>query len=504
MAAGAAQRPNIIVIIAESMDGRKMGCMGHAPLRDATPHMDSLAADGVLFRNAYTTCPVCNPARASMWSGKYPSAYDCWNNHEGLRDGVPTFRDVFDRAGYQTAAIGPLDYTHGKHSIRDQAGSWTRAARIMRPASRTPLPQVVADGSCNQRDWQRTEQAVAWMRQAAAAPEPFMLYLTTGLVHPAFVADHEHMARIDADAIEIPPTLGGVTPDMHPVEQHIRVTKNCDKRFSETLVRRIRHVYFAMIAALDDMVGRVLEELDELGLSDTTYVVFSSDHGEMAGEQNQILKRHMAEPSSRIPLIVRGPGVRQGAAVDTPVSLVDLYPTLLDMAGIDFAEFANRPAYPDCLDGESLLPQLTENTPRRRDWAFCEYQGDRCCTGAFMLRRGRWKYINYVGYAPQLFDVEADPWETRDVADDRPDVVAELDSVLQDHFDCDAIDARAKRYDRDSFKAWREKALAAGNYEETMAHVYSGFDRQSIEDIMPWTEADEARIEAWLQQGGMR
>lgn len=490
--------PNIVIINAESMDGRKMGCMGHAPLRNASPHMDSLATDGVLFTNAYSNYPVCNPSRASMWTGKYPNYYDCWNNHEGLREGVPIFRDVFDQAGYQTAAIGPLDYAYGMHSIRDRVGSWTRAACIHRPTSRTPLPQIVENGKCDQRDWQLTERAVEWMREASGNKKPFMLYLTTGLVHPAFVADHEHMARVDADKIKIPPTLGPVENVTHPVDRYIRITKNCDKRFSEAMVREIRHIYFAMIAALDDMVGRVLQEIDNLGLRDSTYVIFTSDHGEMAGEQNQILKRTMAEPSAHIPMIVRGPGVRQGKTFETPVALVDLCPTLMDMAGIDYAKFAELPAYPETLDGESLLPQLTDSAPRQRDWAFSEYNGDRCCTGAFMLRQGKWKYIKYMGYAAQLFDLQADPWEAHDVASEEPAVVARMDNILETNFDCAGIDARAKTYDRESFAPWRAEQKAAGTYEGTMAHVYSGFDRQCIENILPWRDEDEERIEDWL------
>ena len=168
------------------MDGRKMGCMGHPAMQRATPHLDRLACEGVLFANAYTNSPVCNPSRASMWSGKYPHYYDCWNNYEGLRDHMPTWQNAFESAGYQTSTIGPIDYGHGKHSIRDRIGSWTRAANIRRPISRTPLPQVVADGKANGRDWDRTYQAMEHLRRCAATDRPFWLYLTTGLVHPAF------------------------------------------------------------------------------------------------------------------------------------------------------------------------------------------------------------------------------------------------------------------------------------------------------------------------------
>ncbi len=492
-----AERPNILFIHAESMDGRKMGCMGHAA--GVTPNLDALADRGVLFTNAYSPCPVCNPSRAAMWSGKWPHVNENWNNHNGLREGVPIFRDTFDRAGYLTGAIGPLDYAWGMHSIRDQVGSWTRTADIQRPSCRTPLPRIDNDDPWG-ADRRRTRQAIDFMRDASGGPRPFMLYLTTGLVHPAFIAGQRYMDMIDPDAIEIPPTLGPLEATEHPVMRSMRVTKNCVNEFPEWLVRQMRQMYFAMITTLDEMLGQLFGALDDLGLRESTYVIFSSDHGEMAGEHNQVLKRNMHEPSIHVPLIVAGPDARRDEHVDTPVSLVDLYPTLLDMARADYADFAHHPGYPETLDGESLMPQLAADAPRRRDWAFAEYHGDRCNTGTFMLRRGQWKYVKYMYSEAQLFDLANDPWEAENLASARPEVVAELDGVLEGHFDCAGIDAAARAYDRESFLRWREGALASGTYERDMAHVYSGFDRQSIEEMRPWTAADEAVIERWLAE----
>ncbi len=492
-----AERPNIIHIHAESMDGRKMGCMGDAA--GVTPNLDALAEHGVLFTNAYSPCPVCNPSRAAMWSGKWPHVNENWNNHNGLREGVPVSRDTLDRAGYRTELIGPLDYRWGMHSIRDQVGSWTRTADIQRPSCRTPLPRVDNNDPWA-ADRRRTARAIDFMRAAAGDARPFMLYLTTGLVHPPFVADQRAMDMIDPDRIAIPPSLGPLESTEHPVMRSMRITKNCHHEFPEWLVREMRHMYYAMIATLDEMVGQLLAALDELGLRDRTCVIFSSDHGEMAGEHNQVLKRNMYEPSIHVPLIVAGPDVRAGAVIETPVSLVDLYPTFMDMAGIDYADHAHHPGYPPTLDGESLMPQLYGDAPRERDWAFAEYHGDRCNTGTFMLRRGRWKYVKYMYSEPQLFDLEDDPWEINNLAAARPAVVAELDGLLEASFDCAGIDAAARAYDRESFLRWRAEALAAGTYERDMALVYSGFDRQSIEELRPWAAEDEARIQAWLAQ----
>lgn len=492
-------RPNIVFIHAESMDGRKMGCMGHPAMQSATPHLDSLAENGTMFRNAYSTCPVCNPSRASMWSGKYPHHYDCWNNHEGLNEDVPTFQDALKRAGYRTAALGPLDYEWGKHSIRDRVGSWTRSACIERPICRTPLPKIMEGTERpHAHDWRIAMDGLDFLEKARKDENPFMLYLTTGLVHPAFNVHRRYMARIREEQIQIPPTLGGMDVHDHPVDRYMRITKNCTNHFPADIVHQMRHIYFAMIAELDEIVGRILRALDELGLADSTYIIFSSDHGEMAGEQNQVLKRTMYEPSTHEPLIIAGPDVRKGKDVHAPVSLIDLYPTLLDMARTDYASCAQHPPFPDTLDGESLMPQLTGESERERDWAFAEYNGDRCCTGSYMLRKGRWKYIKHVGYRPQLFDIEKDPWETENRAESNPNVVEDLDALMTDHFDCEKIDARAKEYDRRSFREWRRRARSEGSYKQTMAHVYSGYNQQSIEEMVRWRKKDEAQINDWL------
>ena len=266
---------NIVFIHAESMDGRKMGCMGHPALKDATPNLDRLAAEGVLFANAYSNCPVCNPSRASMWTGKYPHYRDCWNNHEGLRDGVQTYRDALEWSGYRTQAIGPIDYAHGKHSIRDRIGSWTRSAMIERPTVRTPLPQVVGPGQAHGSDWQHTWDAIREIEAAAREKRPFCTYLTTGLVHPPFMAEQRHLDRIEAQAIDVPP-LFGLEQTEHPAVRYQRVAKTALRAFSPMLVRHMRHVYFAMIAALDEMVGRVVQQIDDLGLRDSTHIIFSA------------------------------------------------------------------------------------------------------------------------------------------------------------------------------------------------------------------------------------
>ena len=134
---------NILFIQCDSMDGRVMGCMGHPAMGRATPHLDALARRGALFRNAYTNNPICCPARAVMWSGRYTHHCEAWNNHKGLEEGDETFRTQLDAAGYVTETSGKEDYLSGGHTVRARVSAWTRSAGIDRPSYRMGPPVVL-------------------------------------------------------------------------------------------------------------------------------------------------------------------------------------------------------------------------------------------------------------------------------------------------------------------------------------------------------------------------
>ena len=210
----------------------------------------------------------------------------------------------------------------------------------------------------------------------------------------------------------------------------------------------------------------------------------------MAMEHRQFYKMSPYESSVRVPLIVAGPGVRHNAQVELPVNLVDIYPTLMDMAGAP---------HPEDLDGHSLMPELSGQDISRPGWAFSEYHDTSCNTGVFMLRRRNWKYIVYVGYEPQLFNLREDPDEIIDLSRDRPDMVEQMDGLLRQIVDYEAVDVKVKAYDRESFVQWRREQTEAGTYEETMARIFSGWDDLTDDAVQPWTEADERTIQDWIE-----
>lgn len=498
------QRPNIIFVQCDSMDGRMMSPMRHPAMSRATPHLSALARQGTLFTHAYTTNPICCPARASMWSGQYTFRCEGWNNYKGLEPGTPTFQTHLEQAGYDMGVFGKTDYLSGRHTIRARVSPWTRSTRIMRPGYRFDPPEILPDNCehIHQWDWEAIDSLAEFLQQHAGQDKPWAAYLGIRAPHAPFVTSRHYLGMIDP---------AGIAPLLedhydHPMLQYQRVHKNWTCGLDAEMVRLIRHVYYGMIAEVDAMVGAVLATLDRLGLRENTQVIFTSDHGELALEHAQVGKMNHYEASARIPLILAGPGIPAGRCVNHLVSLVDVYPSLMDMAGLP---------HPPGLDGQSLLPLAAGTAANPRPWALAEYHDSTCDTGSFMLRRGDWKYIALPGYEPLLFNLRDDPDETVNLASTRPEMTEQLDALLRSIVDYPAVDAKVKDYDRRSFAQWRRERQAEGDYERLMTRVYSGWDGISDEmavaalaargpvpgapaDLAPWTAADEERIVRWL------
>ena len=203
--------------------------------------------------------------------------------------------------------------------------------------------------------------------------------------------------------------------------------------FDEESVRRVRRAYYGLVTYIDDKVGELLTTLEETGLAENTVIVFCSDHGDMLCEKGMVQKRSFYEWSARVPLIVRMPdGAGAGHAVDAPVTLVDLMPTMLDWAGVE----ERLP-----MDGQSLLP-LIDGSESGERIAFAEIHSEGIHGNCFMAREGRYKYIYVHGRDEQLFDLEADPGEWRNLAGDaaHAEVKAKLRAAILDQFDPDAIE----------------------------------------------------------------
>lgn len=256
-------------------------------------------------------------------------------------------------------------------------------------------------------------------------------------------------------------------------------------------VEHFRRVYFSMCVEADKLIGRILDALKAGGSRGQPYIVFLSDHGEHALEHRQNGKNSMLEASSRVPLVIAGPGVPKGSSSSALASLHDVYPTVLAMAG------AKPRAGP--LAGENLLP-VTAGAPRRRDFVVSEYHSVYSGTGIFMVRHNdgnhNWKLVLYAAQQPgmqawpaQLFDLSTDPWERNNLADNHGERVDSLRSMLAKEVDMAEADEAKKTFDKYMFYTyWYKKKGGADGCASAMKHVYNGFD----------PDQDAGLIERWL------
>ncbi len=489
---------NIIHVHTESWDGRMLGCQGfHPALAEATPNIDRLAAEGTLFRNAYCTNPICCPSRANMLSGTYTHTCESWSNFKGLEQGMWTYHDAL-RQGREVRLLGKhMDHLTGGHSVMNRIADFLEPLNTQRHPvmNADPAQHFDIDAGNEQRyhrgDWTMADQAIDFIRSRKAGDRPFFLSLNPGLVHAAFRTNRFWIDRIPEALVDVPP----VDVSGHPADEYQRASKAWRHGFDPETVRSVRRIYFAMCAEADAVVGTVLSALEASGLADETVVVFSSDHGELALEHQQYYKMSMFEGSVRVPLILKGPGIARGQRVDRPVSLVDLAPTICDLAGIEKRA---------CFDGESLLPTARGEPTEGRGWALASYAGVTSDTMSWMLRKGDMKLIVNEGYPPRLFSLRDDPGELNDIAGQEPDTAAALLALLDAEVDREATLRTWEEWRRHGFAQFQRQARRglyhdrsyalrekpSSDYRDLMNNAFTG-----------WTEEDEARVAAWLGDG---
>jgi arylsulfatase K len=470
-----------------------LGTLGHPALRNATPNIDRIAELGTLFENAYCSHPICCPSRANMWSGRYTHHCESWNNYKGLETGMWSLLGELPRT-HALGVFGKLDYLSGGHTQLARLSAWLGPAGIDKPVFDADASQcfTVADDDsyrCHEQDWQKVDQAIEFMKQHRDDERPFFLYVSTGLVHAAFHTNQYWLSRIPADQVDIPP----LDENDHPVRQYQLMTKAWRYGFDETTVREVRRIYMAMCAEADAMVGAVYDAMCELGLGEDTFFVFSSDHGEMALEHQDWYKMTLYEGSVRVPLVMAGPGIQARQRLTNLVSLIDVCPTLIEMGGL-----AER----ERLDGESLLPLAAGQTQESRGWALACFMGCTFNTSGYMLRKERWKYVAYAGYAPQLFDIERDPGELVDLGEVHPDVVQRLDSDLRRILDYEQTHQDWIDYCKSAFRQWRRQAqrglyvdgsyalrdAPSSDYWKIMGNAFTGYNQEDEQKVARWLD----------------
>ncbi len=492
-------RGNILQFHAESWDGRMLGCQGlHPAMAGATPNIDRLARQGTLFHNAYCSNPICCPSRANMLSGTYTHSCESWSNFKGLETGMWTYHRALQEQRDVLLLGKHMDFLTGSHSVMN------RVADFLEPLNTAAHPVMDADGAqeysldpgrereYHQGDWLSTRQAIEFLRARKPGAPPFFISLNPGLVHAAFRTNRYWWDRIPHDLVDAPPR----DESGHPAEEYQRKSKGWRYGFDEETVRTVRHIYFAMCAEADAMVGELMAALEETGLADDTTVIFSGDHGELALEHQQYYKMSLLEGSVRVPLVMAGPGIRPGLRIDTPVSLVDLAPTICDLAGLEKRA---------CFDGESLLPLARGDTTRSRGWALASYSGVTSNTFSWMIRRGDYKLILPEGTPPRLFNLRDDPGELNDRAEAEPAKVAELLALLDAQVDRAETLRNWEEYRRHNFLQFHRQAqrgLYWDNSYSLRGNPSSDYRKILANAFTGWTDEDQARVLQWARGQG--
>jgi choline-sulfatase len=467
---------NVLVVMSDQHNPKVMGCSGNPLAR--TPNLDALAAAGTRFPAAYCPSPICVPSRAAFATGRWTHEIRYWDNAMGYDGAVEGWGHLLQRAGRRVESIGKLHYRNAEDPtgfdvqhlpmhLKGGVGQVWGSVRDPLPR-RDRAPLMVSMAGAGESDYTRydaaiTERTCRWLADAAADGAPWVLYV--GLVAPHFpyIAPQRFFDLYDPDAM--PP--GKLRPadghERHPwVEAFAGVLPGLDDANTDEERRRCTAAYYGLVSYLDDNVGQIVDALHRSGQADRTLVVYTTDHGDMVGSRGLWGKSLLYEESAGIPLIVAGPDVPAGQVCTTPASLVDCHPTILEAAAVADS--------PDERPGRSLR-ELARAPGDDERVGFCEYHAMGAASAAFLVRKGRYKLHHYVGFEPELFDLDADPEETTNLAADpaHAESLADLDRELRRILDPEAVDQLAKADQRALVERFGgpEQAALVGTAAET-------------------------------------
>jgi choline-sulfatase len=463
---------NILMIMADQLAAPALSAYGHPFVR--SPHLDALAARGTLFENCYCNSPLCVPSRQSMVTGRLASAIGSYDNGAELPAGVPTFLHHLRRGGYRTILSGKMHFVGPDqlHGFEERLNSdiypatfewtpdWRRGVHGNPGTSARKLLQSGLAPWTDQLAYDEDTQRRALQRLDGLArrddDRPFFLCVSYTHPHDPYIITEKYWDLYKGVEIDMPAAALPPAEQMHPVQQWLHIHHELDM-YPPTPERILasRQAYYGMVSYVDDKVGELLAALDRLGLRDDTLILFTSDHGDMMGEHGMWFKRTFHEWSVRVPLIVSRSGSRAGHRVSQVVSLVDLFPTLLDLAALPPAEHP--------LDGRSFAAAVDGPLMGWKDEAIVEYMGVGMLAPLRCIRRGDYKYVYAHGCPPLLFDLQADPLEQDNLAG-RPEntqTEADLRCAVLCNFDPQAVHAAILRSQQDRLMMW--EALSNGS-----------------------------------------
>lgn len=426
------KKPNVLFIISDDLTTTAIGAYGNPVPK--TPVIDGLAKESTLFTRAYSQYPVCGPSRASFMFGYYPNATETYgyvSGRENVGPDRPSLAELFKQNGYYTARVSkiyhmgvPGDIEKGSDG-KDDPASWIEKFNSQGPEWTAPgkaeLVQNNPDGSIERKggnvmtivqadgddlvhsDGKTAEKASQLIRMHKEKP----FFLAVGFVRPhvPFVAPASYFDSFPFAKIQTPEQLENDWDDIP--ERGINYVTSVNAEMNQEQKQKAIAAYYASVSYMDAQVGKVLKTLKEEGLEENTIIVFTSDHGFHLGEHEFWMKVSLHEESVKVPMMIKVPG-KKPAVVNSFTELIDLYPTLADLAGLE---------YPKSIQGKSLKTLLDHPEKNMRDMAFSVSQGGK----SFLIRTEKWAYIQYnedASEGMELFDMEKDPQQFHNLAHD--------------------------------------------------------------------------------------
>jgi len=446
-------RPNILIIMADQLAPAFLPAYGHKVVK--SPNIDALAAEGVVFENAYCASPLCSPSRASFMAGLLPSRTRVYDNAAEFAADIPTYAHRLRRLGYRTVLSGKMhfcgpDQMHGFESrlttdIYPADFGWTPDWDHPqdRPSWYHNMSSVTQAGLAvrtNQLDFddEVTFMATREIYDKARGVDKRPLLLVASLTHPhdPYAITREFFDLYRDEDIDMPgPAIPADRLDPH--SRRLRHVCAMDALpITEQQIRTARRAYYGEISYVDHNAGRLTKALTEGGLRDETVVIVLADHGEMLGDKGLWYKMSFYENSVRVPLIVNAPGRFAARRVSAAASLLDITPTLVDLAGGRSAEVE--------ADGRSLLPHLQGGGAP--DETVAEYLAEGAIAPIVMIRRGSHKFVHSPADPDQLFDLTSDPAERTNLAA-APEHAATIEAFREEvarRWRLDEVDAQVR------------------------------------------------------------
>lgn len=445
---------NLIIIMSDEHNARFLGCRCHPIVQ--TPNIDRLAAGGMSFTSAYTTSPVCVPARASFATGRYVHDIGFWDNAMPFDGSLPSWHSRLRDGGHRVVSIGKLHFRsseddngfseeqvgmHVVEGVGDLLGL-IRDEDMPKRKGAYKMARMAGPGESVYTTYDRdiTARAQIWLREEARsyADKPWVLFVSLVCPHFPLTAPPEHFYRYYDQDLPPPKGYNDRHAPQHPYIEDYRGSFAYDEFFeTPDMVKRAQAGYIGLCSFMDENVGKILQAVDDGGWADSTRILYTSDHGDNVGARGLWGKSVMYEESVSIPLIVAGPGIEAGRVVATPASLADIYPFIFSTTGARCPDLSAVP-------GTDLLELARGENAERA--IFSEYHGMGSKSAAYMIRKGRYKLVYYSDYPPQLFDLAGDPEEMQDIAS-RPgvaDVMKDLMAELAGICDPAVVDQRAR------------------------------------------------------------